>query len=353
MNVTFFTPTLKLSGGNIVMFKYAEALVKFGHNVTVIAPHSDIIDKIENGVHIKTFKKISNKYFEHIFFQLIYLNKFFNLVPQSDVIIPVFFPLVIHAIYCKNKGKTKKVISLFQDFKEMFWFGNYIFFLLKIRLITNQIDKFIAVSHPIAEEIKKYSRREVTIIPNGVEHEYFYPRNFEKENYILFVGSSAKNKGLEYFIQSFKLVKKDFPELKAKIVSQNNENIIDDDIEVVNIGNDRNLLGEIYSKALIFVSQSIGDSFGLPPLEAMACGTAVVLTDTVGSREYAKDRYNSIIVPIKDVNSTVKAIKTYVEDKNLRLKIEQNGLKTAEKYNWKHSIEKFHNVLLALFIGDN
>ena len=87
----------------------------------------------------------------------------------------------------------------------------------------------------------------------------------------------------------------------------------------------------------------------MPPLEAMACGTAVVLTDTVGSREYAQDRDNSIVVPVKDVNSTVKAIETILEDKKLRLKIEENGLKTTEKYNWNHSIEKLHNVLIDLF----
>ena len=122
MNITFFTPMLKLSGGNIVMFKYAEALVKFGHKVTVIAPHSEIINEVKNGVLIKTFKKFPNRYFEHIFFQLIYLDKFYKLAPDSDIVIPVFFPLAIHALYCKARGKTKKVISLFQENKEIHFF---------------------------------------------------------------------------------------------------------------------------------------------------------------------------------------------------------------------------------------
>lgn len=345
MNITFFTPTLKLSGGNIVMFKYAQSLVEFGHNVTIIAPHSEVIDKFENGVHIKTFKKFSNKYFEHIIFQLIYLNKFLELTPKSDVIIPIFFPLAIHAIYCKKRGKTQKVISLFQDFKEMYWYGNYIFSLLRLKCITSQIDKFIAVSNPISLQIKRYADSKVVVIPNGVEHEYFYPRNFEKEDFILFVGSSSKNKGVEYFLKAFELVKKDFPELKAKIVSPNDEQFDNPDIEVINVGKNRILLGEIYSKALVYVSQSFGDSFGLPPLEAMACGTAVVLTDTIGAREYAEDGENCFMVPAKNYIKTQNAIIKLISDCNKRKSIEKNALATSKKYSWEQSYKRFNKEI--------
>lgn len=345
MNITFFTPMLKLSGGNIVMFKYAQALAKIGHNITVIAPHNIQIDEMQNGINIKTFKKVPNKYFEHIFFQLIYLNKFFELTPQSDIIIPIFFPLSIHAVYCKKRGKTKMVIPLFQDFKDMYWFGRYIYFILGLKLLTKNIDEFIAISDPVAKEIKEYTGKNSVIIKNGIEHEYFYPRNEKKENYILFVGSSSKSKGLEYFLRSFEIVKKEFPNLKAKIVSPNNERFDNPDIEVINIGKDRNKLGEIYSKALIYVSQSFGDSFGLPPLEAMASGAAVVLTDTVGAREYAVNGENAFVVPIKNTEKTAEFIIKLLKNKELRHKFEENGIKTAQKYNWDNSIMQLVNTL--------
>lgn len=353
MNITFFTPMLKLSGGNIVMFKYAQALVKFGHNVTVIAPHSEVVDKIENGVHIKTFKKFPNKYFEHIFFQLIYLNKFFNLTPESDVIIPIFFPLAVHAIYCKKRGKTMKVISLFQDNKEMYWFGRYIYFILGLRFVNSGIDKFIAVSEPIGNQIKQITKKDVVVIPNGIEYEYFYPRTSEKENYILFVGSSASNKGLKYFLRAFYLIKEKFPHLKAKIVSQNNENITDINIEVVNVGTDREKLGDIYSKALIYVSQSFGDSFGLPPLEAMASGTAVILTETDGSKQYAINKVNSIIVSIKNSTQTATAIIELLKNDNLRKTLEKEGIVTAEKYKWEIAFQKFNEEVVSINDNEN
>ena len=115
LKITFLTPMLKKSGGNTVLFKYAEYLANQGHKVYIIAPADKKQDYIENDINIKTFKKIPNKYFEHIFFQLIYIKKFCDLIPFSDVIIPVFFPLIIHSIYAKIKGKTSKIIPPTQN----------------------------------------------------------------------------------------------------------------------------------------------------------------------------------------------------------------------------------------------
>lgn len=345
MIITFYTPTLKLTGGNLVMFQYAKYLASQENcEVYIIAPDVEKKDYIQNGINIKTFKKFPNKYFEHIFFQLIYLKQFFKLTPKSDIIIPIFFPLSIHAIYSKKMGKTEKVISLFQDSKTMYWFGNYIYFLLRLPIITNNIDNFIAVSTPTAKEILQYAKKEAIIIPNGIDTNIFYPRKVEKGNYILFIGSS-KTKGVKEFVKSYKLVKREFPELKAIIVGPNLYNTDDSDITFLGTIKDKDNLALLYSKALVYVSQSYGDSFGLPPLEAMACGTAVVLTDTVGTREYAVDGENSIIVPIKNVKKTSEAIIEILKNENLRILIEQNGIITAKKYNWNNSLNYFIRIM--------
>mgnify|MGYP004650493055 FL=1 len=352
MIITFYTPTLKLSGGNIVMVRYAEYLAKNNIDVYVIAPAEKKSEYVKNGVTYRTFKKIPNKHFEHIFFQLIYIFAFYFNTPKCDIIIPVFFPLIIHSIIAKKMHKCSKIISFFQDSKQMFWFGKYIYFLLKIPFVTNSVDKFIAVSTPIANDIQKYVSKDIAVIPNGIEHEYFYPRDTQKENYILFVGSSSKMKGFQYFLAAFNQLQKKYPNLKAKVVSQTVTNENNPNIEYVNIGNDRNKLGELYSKALVFVSQSLSDSFGLPPLEAMACGTAVVLTDTVGAKEYAVNGENSIIVPVKNPACTANAIDELLSNKNLCLKLQENGLVIAQKYNWNDSFKALKKELVSIYVDN-
>lgn len=346
MILTFFTPTLKLTGGNLVMFRYAEALASEGHTIYVIAPDAERKQEIKNGVIIKTFKKIPNKYIEHFFFELPYLLEFYKTMEKSDILIPIFFPLVIHSILCKKLKKCKKVIPLFQDVKEMYWFGKYIYFLLGRKFVQKNVDNIIAISDPIAEEIEQYSSLKPVVIKNSIDKEFFYKRNVEKENYILFVGSSAKSKGFTYFLKAFNLLKKYFPTLNAKVVSPVTENFVKDGIEYININNDRNKLGELYAKAMVFVSQSLGDSFGLPPLEAMACGTAVIVTDTIGSKEYAINGKNSLVVPVKNVIETVKAIKLILQNQELRIHIAQNGIETARKYNWDESVRMFEQEVL-------
>lgn len=345
MIITFFTPTLKLTGGNLVMFRYAEALALAGYTVFVIAPDIEKKQEIRNGVIIKTFKKIKNKYIEHFFFELLYLFEYYKTMEKTDILIPIFFPLIIHSIFCKKIKKCKKVIPLFQDCKEMYWFGKYIHFLLKQKFIQENIDEMIAISEPIAKEIEKTSSLKPLIIKNSIDKEYFYNRALEKENYILFVGSSAQSKGFNYFLKAFNLLKKDFPTLKARVVSSVATNFEKDNIEYININGDRNLLGELYSKALVFVSQSLGDSFGLPPLEAMASGTAVVLTDTVGAREYARDGENCLVVPIKNSQKTAESVKLLLQNSELRECFEKAGIDTAKNYDWEKSIEKFKETI--------
>ena len=102
MIVTFLTPMLKLSGGVIVLLKYAEGLAALGHQVYIVGPGEKNESYIKNGVTIKTFKRFGNNHInfepiQHKSFYLIYLKSIFDPIPNSDVVIPIFFPLVIHA----------------------------------------------------------------------------------------------------------------------------------------------------------------------------------------------------------------------------------------------------------------
>jgi glycosyltransferase involved in cell wall biosynthesis len=63
------------------------------------------------------------------------------------------------------------------------------------------------------------------------------------------------------------------------------------------------MLAKLYSLADVFLYTSYAESFGLPPLEAMACGTPVVMSDNKGSRDYAISNFNTLISQPGDVNS--------------------------------------------------
>jgi glycosyltransferase involved in cell wall biosynthesis len=98
-------------------------------------------------------------------------------------------------------------------------------------------------------------------------------------------------------------------------------------------------MNEIYSSCDIILKMSRVESFSLPPLEMMACGGTAVLGEVTGIEEYAVHEYNALIVPQGDVQAARDALKRLIEDKELRLRLIENGKKTAAGRRWEPTID--------------
>jgi len=108
------------------------------------------------------------------------------------------------------------------------------------------------------------------------------------------------------------------------------------------------VLAQILSAADVFVFPSLFESFGLPPLEAMACGTAVVCTDSGGVREYARHGFNCLLVPPGQVAPLANAILKLVNSPTLRQQLIANGLATAAIWSWFRLYDELYRLLPML-----
>jgi len=97
-------------------------------------------------------------------------------------------------------------------------------------------------------------------------------------------------------------------------------------------------LPKFYSSADIFVYPSIYEGFGLPPLEAMACGCPVVTTNVSSLPEVVGDA--GIMVSPYDVEMLATAIYNVLTDDSLRKTLSIKGLNRAKKFSWKKTAEK-------------
>jgi glycosyltransferase involved in cell wall biosynthesis len=90
----------------------------------------------------------------------------------------------------------------------------------------------------------------------------------------------------------------------------------------------------IYSRCRVWFHTSIREGFGLPVLEAMACGCAVVVTDSGGPSALVENGKNGFLVDIGNFGLMAFRIARIFEDDALYAKLRENGLKTAERYSW-------------------
>ncbi len=104
-------------------------------------------------------------------------------------------------------------------------------------------------------------------------------------------------------------------------------------------------LRRIYSSSTSYVCASINEGYGLTCVEAMACGCALVVTDFSGSKEYAVDGVNSVVVPVGDVDAITEGIVKVLRDSEFRSRLAAAGIETAQKLDWGIAVERFAGVL--------
>jgi len=104
----------------------------------------------------------------------------------------------------------------------------------------------------------------------------------------------------------------------------------------------------IFSSCDILLKMSRVESFCYPPLEMMACGGTAVVAEVTGIEEYIMDGYNALVVKQGDIQGAHNAIKTLIENEELRNNLIVNGKKTAERFRWDSSIDLLEGLFLRL-----
>jgi len=220
---------------------------------------------------------------------------------------------------------------------------------LDVRCIK-QASHIIAVSQYTKNDLIKYLKMpedKIKVIYNGIDHSIFKPYNTKVRDkpYILYVGSERPRKNLDGLIEAFAILGKDFPELelvKIGTSGRSEEYRYDTMKKLDNLGITQNVIfiGHIpeldlayyYSSALLLAYPSLYEGFGLPPVEAMACGCPVVTSDNSSLPEIMGDA--GIMVNPYDTDSLAQAMREVLTDSKLRNDMVSKGLKQVKKFSW-------------------
>jgi glycosyltransferase involved in cell wall biosynthesis len=135
---------------------------------------------------------------------------------------------------------------------------------------------------------------------------------------------------------------------RINFVGITNEDIsnldIPDSIPIARPNSDREL-ATLFHQTDIFIVTSQWEGFGLPGLEAMAGGCALISSDNGGCNEYAVDGVNCLLYEPGNVSDLADKIVFLLEDPDRRKSLSIEGLITAKKYSWQATFENLQKFL--------
>lgn len=128
------------------------------------------------------------------------------------------------------------------------------------------------------------------------------------------------------------------------LIKKANQEIGWEAILYIDYVSDKDLVN-LYNGADLFIWLSSYEGFGLPPLEAMACGTPVITTKMASLPETVGDAAMYVEDP-RNIDEIVHAISKVLSNEKTRNWLIEEGLKQSQKFSWRKTAEETLNKLL-------
>lgn len=216
------------------------------------------------------------------------------------------------------------------------------------KLASSQIS---TVYNGVGAHFKRITDKEVL---NKCKEKYQLP-----ENYIFFLGNTDPKKNVIGVLKALSILKKnnrlnskllmldiDRNFLSSLMKQINDETLLEDIVFCGYVPNSD--LPAIYSQANIFLYPSLRESFGIPLLEAMACGIPVITSNTSSMPEVAANA--AVYVDPFNENEIADAIFNLENDKQKQSELIANGINRVNAFTWqnnaKHTIDIYKNCFL-------
>jgi glycosyltransferase involved in cell wall biosynthesis len=203
----------------------------------------------------------------------------------------------------------------------------------------------------------------VLVVPNAIDAELLEdPGPEERERvreryqirgrFVLFAGNVKPHKNLERLIRAFARVRAQEGNEDLRLV------LIGDDVsryaslrrtaDEAGVRQDVRFFGfvphqtlaALYRMATLFAFPSLYEGFGLPPLEAMACGTPVVTSRISSLPEVVGD--GALLVDPYSEEEIAQAVSRVLDDEDLRRRLVERGLERAAGFSWERSVRQIH-----------
>lgn len=354
LKVSFLFHRPSMSGGARVVARYARMLKERGHEVTLTglgAPALSLKDRLKllAGKAPKWREPASHYAIEGLTLDLVDGRNELRAadIPDADVVISTFWRSAEWmAMLPPEKGER---VYFVQHHEADFPYAD------RARAAaTYRADcRIIAVSGWIVGVLKNdYGRDDAALVPNAVDLDLFAPRAPRAKSRrptVGFMGSRNSTKRVDIAVGACEILREKFPDLRVRVLAANSPNgayVMHDWFEPA-YNPPQEKLAELYADCDVWLFTSDIEGYGLPLLEAMACGTPLVARPAGA----APDLVTAMNGALVDSNDPARIAEAAARILSLApeawKKMSDAALATARGHDWKVSFRQFEAALYA------
>jgi len=316
MRIAYLLPDVAISGGTAIVFHHANRMARRGHEVRVAS--TGVVNQAP--------------WFPR---QSVPVVRPADLPADLDMLVATSWPTVFEVASRPARSKGYFVQA---DETTFYKPGSPLFHAALLSYLMNV--RFLTVATWLKQWLRESFGKDAVVIPNAIDPEMFYPAAVAEARTgtprILIEGAFAiPSKGMREALEATRGI-------DAEVWCVSSYGKPDSGVRC------NRFLGrvpvekmrEVYSSCDILLKLSKSESFGLPPLEMMACGGVCVVSRIKGHEEYVKDGENGLMVAPDDIEGARSAVRRLIEDRELRQRLRANGLRTAAMRTWEPAIDR-------------
>jgi len=361
LKTLFVIPSLGGGGAERILLEIIKNLTpkKFQPQLVLFERRGPYLSQLPSEVKVYDLKKRRRIDFLKLVIKLAYIIA----REKPDIILSFLSYANLIAILAKKFSFSKsRLIACEQNFTSL-QIRNQRLSRIKTFLIKKlypYADRIVAVSQGVKRDLManfEIEGRRIEVIYNGLDIKRIKKLSLEAVNhnqfengtlYIIGIGRLTKQKGFQFLLKAFKLVREKH-KVKLLLLGEGEEfNNLESLCRALSIEKEVAFLGfqdnpyKYLARSNIFVLSSLWEGFGNVIIEAMACGIPVIATRCpYGPEEIITDGVNGLLVPVGDVNALAEAILRLLDDEPLRRRLGEAGRRRAEDFDVQKMVSRY------------
>lgn len=352
-NILFLTRKMDLGGTEKVVLQLCEILLPQVNKIVICSCGGrNVAELDEMGIRHYEIPDIANKDLNTIKTAFFLIKK----VIQKENISVIHSHHRMAAFYARviSDKRIVRIVNVHNTFYDKKIMTKFAYKGAEVVAVGNKVKKNLT-------EVYSLSDSRITVISNAVKafsqdiKSIQELQEAKKKGCVIIgnIGRLTKQKGMEYFLRSIPVVKRQCKNVKFVIVGVGEEeDSLQQLAKELQVNNDLIFLGyrsdiqNVMSQLDFVVLSSLWEGFPLTPIEAFSVKKTIVATAVDGTPEIVKNEINGILVEKEDVADLAKAIIRLAKDEQLRNSYADNALKTFES---AFSFEKMSEKYLAFY----